>query len=65
MKAILPKLEVSEALWRYSWFATRWPHEGGIKEGTISSEWYIDRAVFLLEQDSSTLTPLGKFYNEF
>ena len=65
MKAILPLLEDSEAVWKYSWFVTRWPY-GGRSDGNYStSEWYLDKVVSLLEQDSPTLTPLGQFYNDF
>ena len=63
MKEILPKLEASDAVWRYSWFVTRWPY--GQWTCPDADEWYIDRAVSLLEQDSPTLTALGKFYDEF
>ena len=63
MKAILPLLEESEAVWRYSWFVTRWPH--GARSNTTSGEWYLDKVVSLLEQDSATLTPLGQYYNDF
>lgn len=65
MKAILPMLEDSEAVWRYSWFVQRFVNSADLKEGTNSSEWYIDRAVSLLEEDSPTLTALGKYYDEF
>ena len=59
MKAILPYLESSDAIWRYSWFVQRWPVDGG------GDGWYLDKAISLLEQDSSTLTELGAFYNNF
>ena len=65
MKAILPLLEESEAVWRYSWFVQRFVNKHDERLLGNSSEWYIDKAVSLLEQDSPTLTPLGRFYDEF
>ena len=59
MKAILPFLESSEAIWRYSWFVHRWPVNGS------DHGWYLDRAISLLQDDSATLTELGQFYNDF
>ena len=65
MKAILPMLEESEAVWRYSWFVQRFVNKNEEKQGANSSEWFIDQAVSLLEEDSPTLTTLGRFYDEF
>ena len=59
MREILPYLESSDAIWRYSWFVQRWPREGS---GNV---WYLDRVISLLEEDSSALTELGEYYNEF
>ena len=65
MKAILPMLEESEAVWRYSWFVQRFVNKNAGRDGGNSSEWFIDKAVSLLEEDSPTLTALGKYYDEF
>jgi len=59
MREILSYLESSEAIWRYSWFVQRWPREGS------GNGWYLDKVISLLEEDSSALTELGKYYNEF
>ena len=60
MKEILPFLESSESIWRYSWFTTRFPaHENNNKT------WWLDKAISLLEEDSPKMTELGEFYNEF
>ena len=58
-QAVLPYLESSEAIWRYSWFVHRWPVDGS-GEG-----WYLDRVISLMEDQSSTLTQLGRYYNDF
>lgn len=54
MKEILPKLETAPFVFRYAWFATRWNGDGFV---TSSSS--------LLHQDSSQLTTLGHYYNNF
>lgn len=59
MKDILPFLESSEAVWKYSWFVQRWPIDGS------GNGWYLDRAISLMDDNSATLTELGKFYNDF
>jgi len=59
MKDILPYLETSEAIWRYSWFVQRWPKDAS------GDGWWLDRAISLMEDDSSTLTELGRFYSDF
>ena len=61
MEEMLPWLENSEAIWRYSWFVHRWPKAAGSwKEG-----WYLDKAISLMKDNSSALTELGRFYNNF
>jgi len=59
MKEILPYLEGSNHIWRYSWFVNRFTHHGS------GHGWYLDRAISLLEADKSRLTKLGKYYNGF
>ena len=59
MQEVLPWLETSPAIWRYSWFVHRWPRQGS-GEG-----WYLDRVISLMEEDSNTLTQLGRYYNDF
>ncbi|KAK7109980.1 uncharacterized protein [Littorina saxatilis] len=54
MKAVLPRLEAASYVYRYSWFATRFRGDG-----------WIPREASLLEQDSSTLTELGRYYMNF
>ena len=59
MEEMLTYLESSEAIWRYSWFVHRWPKDGS------GSGWYLDRVISLLDDNQSTLTELGQFYNDF
>ena len=59
MEEMLPWLENSEAIWRYSWFVHRWP------KAAIEQGWYLHKAISLMEDNSSTLTELGRFYNNF
>ncbi|KAK7107696.1 uncharacterized protein [Littorina saxatilis] len=54
MKTILPLLEASPIVYRYSWFISRW-------EG----DWFIAQNASLLHQHSSTPTPLGQYYLNF
>jgi len=63
MEAILPRLEQSEAVWRYSWFVSRFGAE--VKEASNNSDWYLDKVNSLLEEDSPALTELGQFYDQF
>merc|ERR1712055_912264 len=68
MKAILPQLEAAESVRKYSWFVTRFLNPSDKEEGQGGgnyTDWYIDKVVSLLEQDSPTLTTLGKFYDDF
>ncbi|XP_045172208.2 uncharacterized protein LOC123534169 isoform X2 [Mercenaria mercenaria] len=55
MEAILPRLEAADYVFRYAWYISR----------LINTNMYVKPAVSLLEADSSTLTTLGKFYNNF
>ncbi|XP_070212828.1 uncharacterized protein [Littorina saxatilis] len=54
MKAVLPKLEETSYVYRYSWFATR-----------VGDDGWVTGAVNLLELDSSNLTELGQYYMNF
>jgi len=66
MKQMLPLLEKSEAVFRYSWFVTRFPADQETQRlGNSSSDWFLDKANSLLEVDSPTpvLTELGRFYD--
>ena len=64
MKNVLPMLEAADSVWKYSWFVSRF--NADIYEAD-NLEWYLDKVNSLLEMDTeiSTLTPLGKYYNEF
>ncbi|XP_046551146.1 alkali-sensitive linkage protein 1-like [Haliotis rubra] len=54
MKAILPRLEAASYVSRYAWFASRWAGDS-----------FVTQASSLLDQSTSTLTSLGKYYNNF
>ncbi|XP_060599197.1 properdin-like [Ruditapes philippinarum] len=55
MKEVLPRLEASPFVFRYSWYKAR-----------ISTDHYVKKAASLLDPlGSSTLTNLGIFYNGF
>jgi hypothetical protein len=54
MKEVLPRLEAAPYVYRYSWFESR-----------VSTTGWIGREVSLLEQNSSQLTELGRFYMNF
>ena len=55
MSQILPWLEASPYIFRYSWYATR----------VIDSTGFVRSSASLLEPDSPTLTELGQFYVAF
>ncbi|KAL3864714.1 hypothetical protein ACJMK2_006371 [Sinanodonta woodiana] len=54
MKEILPRLEAAHFVSHYSWFVHRFKSDGWIYSSTS-----------LVHQDSSALTTLGEFYNNF
>ncbi|KAK7498452.1 hypothetical protein BaRGS_00010406 [Batillaria attramentaria] len=54
MKEILPRLEASPIVARYAWFSSR-----HLKDA------FVMHTASLLEANSSTLTPVGKFYLDF
>jgi len=54
MKILLPRLEAEAGLFRYSWYESRRTRPGWIGPSTS-----------LLRPETSELTPLGKFYNDF
>lgn len=54
MKTLLPQLEAADYIFRYSWFSAR---------RKVSK--YVTQAASLLHQNSSTLTRIGRFYNNF
>ena len=54
MKAVLPRLEAASYVAKYSWFATRFRGDG-----------WVPSEASLLEQGSSTLTELGRYYMSF
>jgi hypothetical protein len=54
MKAVLPRLEAAPYVFSYSWFVSRWTGDG-----------WIPREASLLEQGSSQLTELGRYYMSF
>jgi hypothetical protein len=64
MKNVLPMLEAADSVWKYSWFVSRF--KADMYEAD-NLEWYLDKVNSLLEMDTEipTLTPLGKYYNEF
>ncbi|XP_045173697.2 uncharacterized protein LOC123535200 [Mercenaria mercenaria] len=57
MKEVLPKLEEAPYIFRYAWYVSR------VTENTATT--FIPMAASLLEPDSSSLTVLGQFYNNF
>ncbi|XP_045209805.2 uncharacterized protein LOC123561474 [Mercenaria mercenaria] len=57
MQTLLPQLEAAPYVYRYAWFEARITHTLG--NGFIST------AASLLHKDSSTLTTIGHFYNNF
>lgn len=57
MKELLPKLEAADFVFRYAWYVSRVTDE--------QANSFISTAVNLLERDTSTLTILGNYYNEF
>jgi len=59
MKEILPYLEASDHIYRYSWFVHRFTHHGS------GHGWFLDRAISLMKNDRSELTELGRYYNDF
>lgn len=54
MRAVLPRLESASYVYRYAWFATRFHGDG-----------WVPREASLLDQHSSTLTELGRYYMNF
>lgn len=59
MKEMLPWLENSHMIHRYSWFTHRFTHKGK------GHGWYLDRSISLMKENSQRLTELGRYYNEF
>ncbi|XP_045211137.2 uncharacterized protein LOC123562573 [Mercenaria mercenaria] len=57
MQTLLPQLEAADYVFRYSWFEARITH-------SLGNGW-ITPAASLLHNDSSTLTNIGRFYNNF
>ncbi|XP_052785112.1 uncharacterized protein LOC128220664 [Mya arenaria] len=54
MQTLLPRLEAANYIYRYAWFSAR-PHGTGMVKTSAS----------LLDRNSSTLTKIGRFYNDF
>ncbi|XP_076460594.1 uncharacterized protein LOC143293546 [Babylonia areolata] len=54
MQAVLPRLEATHYVYRYSWFSTR----------IVPGRW-VPQEASLLESNSSTLTELGQYYMDF
>lgn len=54
MRKILPQLEAADFIYRYSWYTAR-----------LTSSGFVTQSASLLEPDRSSLTPLGRYYNEF
>ncbi|XP_045205374.2 uncharacterized protein LOC123557765 isoform X2 [Mercenaria mercenaria] len=54
MKQILPQLEAADYIFRYSWYSAR-----------ITKSGFVTTSASLLKPDSSSLTILGQWYNEF
>ena len=59
IESLLPQLEQSEAVFRYSWYYTRY-----YPDYDDSTSWWIDPINSLLEQNSPTLSKVGKAYNK-
>ena len=56
MKGVLPRLEAAPFVFRYSWFVSR---------STRGADSFVTSATSLLEPHSSTLTQLGRYYNNY
>jgi len=54
MKAVLPRLEAADYVYRYAWFTSRFHGDG-----------WIPQEASLLNQGSSSLTELGQYYVNF
>ena len=59
LSEMLPYLDSSDHIYRYSWFVHRFTHSGS------GHGWYLDKAISLMKSDRSELTELGKFYHDF
>jgi len=60
VQGIIPRLEEADFVYRYSWFITRYSHDGG-----NGGHWFLDGSVnALFEPDSDELSPVGKLYNK-
>jgi len=68
MKAIIPRLEAADYVYRYSWFITRYndKHVQAVTAGEdeTKDDWYLDKVNALFIQDSTELSSVGILYNE-
>jgi len=60
VRGIIPRLEAADFVYRYSWFITRFSHDGG-----NGGNWFLDGSVnALFLPDSDQLSSVGHLYNE-
>jgi len=68
VKAIIPKLEAADYVYRYSWFITRYSDKFSstfkMNETVADGDWYLDKVNALFIEGSSELSSVGVLYNE-
>jgi len=63
VKAIIPKLEEADYVYRYSWFITRY-NDKLVKGEEGDADWYLDKVNALFVENSSELSTVGVLYNQ-
>jgi len=74
MKAIIPRLEAAEYVYRYSWFITRY-NDKQVQVGNTSqvvssavagagADWYLDKVNALFVEESDELSAVGILYDQ-
>jgi len=61
-RAIIPRLEAADYVYRYSWFITRYNDKIATRMGE-SADWYLDKVNALFVPGSDELSTLGHIYN--
>merc|ERR1711892_120541 len=78
MKAIIPRLEAAEYVYRYSWFITRYndkhvlagntsqavPGAGAGADADAGDDWYLDKVNALFVEESDELSAVGILYDQ-
>merc|ERR1712038_787559 len=67
VKAIIPRLEAAEYVYRYSWFITRYNDKyshGWNTSQTSTNDWYLDKVNALFEEGSTELSSVGILYDQ-